>query len=345
MATQSLLGQASRRGNLQEGDRVQITDPKGRMHTVVLVAGGQFQSSRGILRHDDVIGLPDGQVVDAGDGRTFQVIRPLLADYTLSMPRGAAIVYPKDAAQIVQMGDIFPGARVLEAGVGSGALTMSLLSAIGPGGTLVSVEQRQDFADIAAANVDLWFGTRHPAWDLRVGDLGEVLPSLETASFDRVVLDLLDPWTFVDQVARVLVPGGVFISYVTTVPQLSRVVEAIRESGRFSEPQPWESTNRPWHVQGLAVRPEHRMIGHTGYLVTARVMAPGAATHELARHPAPAAEGSTGGWEEDREWDASALGLRSTSDKKVRRVKRDVQARADRWVAGRAEPGGEGNDE
>lgn len=324
---------------------MQITDPKGRMHTVVLVAGGQFQSSRGILRHDDVIGLPDGQVVDVGDGRTFQVVRPLLCDYTLSMPRGAAIIYPKDAAQIVQMGDIFPGARVLEAGVGSGALTMSLLSAIGPGGTLVSVEQRQDFADIAAANVDLWFGTRHPAWDLRVGDLGEVLPSLQTASFDRVVLDLLDPWTFADQVARVLVPGGVFISYVTTVPQLSRVVEAIRESGRFSEPQPWESTNRAWHVQGLAVRPEHRMIGHTGYLVTARAMAPGAATHEVARHPAPAAAGSKGGWEEEREWDASALGLRSTSDKKIRRVKRDVQARADRWVTDPTEPGGEGSDE
>lgn len=329
---QSNLGQAGRRGPLREGDRVQITDPKGRMHTVILVKGGQFQSSRGILRHDDVIGAPDGQVVDAGDGRTFRVMRPLLSDYVLSMPRGAAIIYPKDAAQIVQIGDIFPGARVLESGVGSGALTLSLLSAIGPSGQLTSVEIREDFAEIAAANVDLWFGGRHPSWELRVQDLVEALRRIETASYDRVVLDLLDPWSFVDQIARVLEPGGVFVSYITTVPQMSRVVEALRESGEFSEPQAMDSTNRTWHVQGLAVRPDHRMIGHTGYLVSARRMAPGSARHEMAKHPAPAAEGSTGGWETDTEWDAATLGLRSTSDKKVRRVKRDLQARAAQWL-------------
>lgn len=331
------LGQAGRRGPLQVGDRVQITDPKGRMHTVILVKGGQFQSSRGILRHDEVIGKSDGQVIDAGDGRTFQVIRPLLSDYVLSMPRGAAIIYPKDAAQIIQIGDIFPGARVLESGVGSGALTLSLLSAIGECGELTSVELREDFAQIASANVDLWFGGRHPAWNLEVADLGDALVRMEDASFDRAVLDLLDPWTFVDEIARVLVPGGVFVSYITTVPQMSRVVEALRESGEFSEPQVLDSTNRTWHVQGLAVRPDHRMIGHTGYLVSTRRMAPGTATHDLARHPAPAAEGSTGGWENDQQWDATSLGLRSTSDKKVRRVKRDLQARAETWLGEESE--------
>ncbi len=337
------LGQAGRRGVLVEGDRVQITDPKGKMHTVILVSGGQFQSNRGILRHDDVIGRPDGQVVDAGGGRTFQVIRPLLSDYVLSMPRGAAIIYPKDAAQIIQIADIFPGARVLESGVGSGALSLSLLSAVGDEGKLTSVELREDFADIAAANVDLWFGARHPSWDLKVEELGEAMSQMEDSSFDRVVLDLLDPWTFVEEVARVLEPGGVFVSYITTVPQMSRIVEALRECGSFSEPQAMDSTNRTWHVQGLAVRPDHRMIGHTGYLVSARRMAPGSRVHELARHPAPAAEGSTGGWETDQEWDDASLGLRSTSAKKVRRVRRDLQARADTWLdAGESEDGWEG---
>lgn len=339
-----VLGQGGRRGQLKEGDRVQITDPKGRMHTVVLVRGGQFQSSRGVLRHDDVLDKPDGQVIDAGNGRTFQVIRPLLSDYVLSMPRGAAIIYPKDAAQIVQLGDIFPGARVLESGVGSGALTMSLLSAVGQSGELVSVELREDFAQIAAANVDLWFGGRHPGWDLRVSDLGDALRTMSDGEFDRVVLDLLDPWTFAQGVARVLAPGGVFVSYVTTVPQMSRVVEAIRECGEFSEPQSMDSSNRTWHVQGLAVRPDHRMIAHTGYLVVARRMAPSSAQHVLKRHPAPAAEGSNGGWEEDLDWDSQSLGLRSTSDKKVRRVNRDLQAKTARWLSlDDTEPGSKGS--
>lgn len=327
------LGQLGRRGNLRPGDRVQITDPKGRMHTITLVPGGRFQSSRGTLMHDDVLGGPDGQVVSVEGDRTFQVIRPLLSDYVLSMPRGAAIIYPKDAAQIVQMGDIFPGARVLEAGVGSGGLSLSLLSAIGAEGQLVSVEAREEFADIARANVDLWFGRPHPAWELVIGNLGDRIKMIPDSWFDRVVLDLLDPWTFVDDVARVLAPGGVFISYVTTVPQLSRVTEAMRGQGSFAEPQAWESTNRSWHIQGLSVRPEHRMIGHTGYLVTARRLAPNAQPHTLARHPAPAAEGSTGGWSEDDQWDQSNLGLREAGAKKVRRVRRDVQARAAQWVA------------
>ena len=188
------FGQPTRRGPLTEGDRVQVRDPKGRFHQVILVRGGRFQSNRGGFNHNDVIGRPDGQVIVTEEGRQFQILRPLQVDYVMSMPRGAAVVYPKDAGVITHMGDIFPGATVVEAGAGSGALSMALLDAVGPQGRLISVERRQDFADIAAANVDLWFGRRHPAWDLHVGDVDEVLWSAEEGSVDRVVLDMLAPW-------------------------------------------------------------------------------------------------------------------------------------------------------
>ncbi|MFT0762686.1 tRNA (adenine-N1)-methyltransferase [Actinomyces sp. F1_1611] len=326
------MGQARRRGLLQPGDRVQITDPKGKMHTIILVPGGRFQSARGALNHDDVLGGPDAQVVTTEEGRTFQVIRPLLSDYVLSMPRGAAIVYPKDAAQIVQMGDIFPGARVLEAGVGSGALSLSLLQAVGEGGHLLSVEQRPDFAQIAAANVDLWFGQRHPAWELQVGDVGEVAGGLEPASLDRVVLDLLDPWSYLEQVRRVLRPGGVLICYVATVTQLSRVADDLRATEAFTEPQSWESTVRPWHVEGLAVRPEHRMVAHTGFLLTARLLGQDQHVHQLARRPAKAAVDQPGKWARVTNWRLEDLGMRSQSPKKTRRIQRDLEGRLNQWL-------------
>lgn len=325
-------GQVSRRGVLAPGDFVQITDPKGRMHTVILVPGGRFQSSRGYIDHDDLLGQPDGQVIYGEDGRTFQVIRPLLSDYVLSMPRGAAIVYPKDSAQIVQMGDIFPGAQVLEAGVGSGSLSTSLLSAIGPQGSLLSVEQREDFATIAQANVDLWFGGRHPAWTVKVGDVGQVAAGLAPHSLDRVVLDLLDPWSFLSPIGQVLRPGGVLISYVATVPQLSRVIEELRETELFTEPQAWESTIRPWHVEGLSVRPEHRMVAHTGFLVTARRLATGVDPHQLGRRPAKASAGKPGMWSAESRWDEASLGMRTQSPKKTRRIRRDLEARVGHWL-------------
>lgn len=325
-------GQAGRLGPLAPGDRVQITDPKGKMHTVILVPGGRFQSARGAINHDDLLGKPDGQVVITEAGRTFQVIRPLLSDYVLSMPRGATIVYPKDAAQIIQMGDIFPGASVLEAGVGSGALSMSLLGAVGDSGSLLSVEQREEFAAIAQANVDLWFGGRHPAWKVRVGDVGEVAAGLPNHSLDRVVFDLLDPWSFLDQVERVLRPGGVLICYVATVPQMSRLVEDLRQAQCFTEPEVWESFLRPWHVEGLAVRPEHRMVAHTGFLLTARRLASGVDPHQLGRRPARAAEGKPGMWNAVRGWGPEELGMRSQSPKKTRRIRRDLDARVGQWL-------------
>jgi tRNA (adenine57-N1/adenine58-N1)-methyltransferase catalytic subunit len=206
------------------------------------------------------------------------------------MPRGAAVVYPKDAAQIVAMADVFPGAHVVEAGVGSGALTCSLLRAVGPGGRVSSYERRQEFADVAVQNVDQFFEGRHPAWELTVGDLGEAMAE-EPGTVDRVVLDMLAPWECVDRVAEALTPGGLVCAYVATTTQLGRTVETLRAHGGFTEPQPWESLVRDWHVEGLAVRPGHKMIGHTGFLVTARRMAPGESAPSKKRRPAPGAYG------------------------------------------------------
>lgn len=320
-------GAAMRRGPLRAGDRVQLTDPRGRLHTVTLAAGGQFHTHRGYFTHDDIIGRPEGSVVRNTAGIEYLALRPLLSDYVLSMPRGAAVVYPKDAAQIVAMADIYPGARVVEAGVGSGALTMSLLRAVGDAGSLHSIERREDFAAIARGNVELQFGGPHPAWELTVGDLADVLPTVaEAGSVDRVVLDMLAPWENVPAVARALAPGGVLIVYVATTTQLSRVAEELRLDGRYTEPEAWESLVRGWHLEGLAVRPQHRMIGHTGFLLTTRRMADGVQAPVRRRRPATGNYPVTpaGDTDEPRDWTAEDLGERAVSAKKIRRVRRDV---------------------
>jgi tRNA (adenine57-N1/adenine58-N1)-methyltransferase catalytic subunit len=283
-------GAAHRRGPFAVGDRVQLTDPKGRMHTITLVADKDFFTHKGSIPHDDLIGAPEGTTVTTSGGVTYLALRPLLADYVLSMPRGAAVVYPKDAGQVVHMADVFPGARVVEAGVGSGALTMSLLRAVGDAGLVSSYERRQDFADIATTNVETFFGGPHPAWRLTVGDLAE---SLVETDVDRVVLDMLAPWDCLDAVSRALVPGGVLICYVATATQLSRTAEAIREHGTFTEPSAWESLVRGWHLEGLAVRPEHRMVGHTGFLVTTRRLAEGVPPPLRRRRPSKGAYGES----------------------------------------------------
>jgi tRNA (adenine57-N1/adenine58-N1)-methyltransferase len=274
------------RGPFRTGDRVQLTDPKGRMHTVVLEPGKAFHTHRGALEHDALIGLPDGSVVTSSGGTAYLALRPLLSDYVLSMPRGAQVIYPKDAAQIVAMGDVFPGAKVLEAGAGSGALTCSLLRAVGGGGELHSYELRADFAAIARKNVEAFFGGPHPAWHLHHGDVAEA----RETGFDRIVLDMLTPWEALDMVARALVPGGVFIGYVATTPQLSELVETLRERGGWTEPRAWESLVRDWHAEGLAVRPDHRMIAHTAFLVSARKLAPGVMAPPRRRKPSKGAE-------------------------------------------------------
>lgn len=284
--TVSLDLPAIRRGPFQPGDRVQLTDPKGRMHTIVLEPGKEFHTHRGALLHDDLLGEPDGSVVTSAGGTAYLALRPLLSDYVLSMPRGAQVIYPKDAAQICAMGDIFPGARVLEAGAGSGALTCSLLRAVGPAGTVTSYEMRDDFAAIARRNVEAFLGGPQEGWTLRVGDVA----GCEDVGFDRIILDMLTPWEILPLVSRALIPGGVFIGYVATTPQLSELVEALREDGGYTEPRAWESLVRDWHVEGLAVRPDHRMIAHTAFLVSARKLAPGVTAPPRRRKPSKGAE-------------------------------------------------------
>jgi tRNA (adenine57-N1/adenine58-N1)-methyltransferase catalytic subunit len=277
-------------GVLKVGDRVQLTDDKGRRHTVLLTTGKQFHTHKGAIDHDTLIGRPEGIVVVSTGGTPYIAFRPLLSDFVLSMPRGATVVYPKDAAQIVGFADVFPGARVLEAGAGSGALSCSLLRAVGESGRVISYERRADFAEIAARNVEMFFGQSHPAWECRVGDVGARLEGdPDLPEVDRVVLDMLSPWEVLPAVTQALIPGGVLCGYVATTTQLSRLVEAVRESACYAEPSSWESMMRGWHVDGLAVRPDHRMVGHTGFLMTARRMAPGVKPPARRTRPAKGA--------------------------------------------------------
>lgn len=271
---------------LAVGDRVQLSDTKGKQHTVTLESGRLFHTHKGAIAHDDLIGRPEGVVVRSTGGVDYLALRPLLSDFVLSMPRGAAVVYPKDAAQIVGVADVYPGARVLEAGAGSGALTCSLLRAVGPDGHVWSYERRADFADVATANIASFFGALPPSWSLVVGDLVE---ALRPEAVDRVVLDMLAPWECIDAVGGVLRPGGVICGYVATTTQMSTVVEALRAHGGFTEPLATETLVRTWHVQGLAVRPDHRMVGHTGFLVTSRRLAPGVTAPPRRRRPAKSA--------------------------------------------------------
>jgi len=274
------------RGPFAPGDQVQLTDPKGRQHRLVLTPGRTFHTHRGALAHDELIGKPEGSLVASAGGTPYLAFRPLLADYAVSMVRGAAVVYPKDAAQIVGLADIFPGARVVEAGAGSGALSCWLLRAVGEHGSLTSFERRPDFAEIAAANVAGYFGGPHPAWRLVVGEL----TAADLRDIDRVVLDLLAPWELVAATAQMLIPGGLVCCYVATTTQLARTVGALREQGSFAEPAAWETLQRGWHVDGLAVRPEHRMVGHTGFLITARRLADGVTAPPRRRRPSKGAE-------------------------------------------------------
>jgi tRNA (adenine57-N1/adenine58-N1)-methyltransferase len=272
----------ARSGPFLPGDRVQLTDPKGRHFSLVLERGRSYHTHRGAIDHDKLIGRPEGSVVHSAANTPYLALRPLLPDYVLAMPRGAQVIYPKDAAQILMWGDVFPGARVLEAGAGSGALTCSLLRAVGPTGHVRSYEVRADHAEHAVANVERFFGARPDTWDLRVGDLADHDPA---ESADRIVLDMATPWEVLDVVRETLVPGGVLVGYVATTTQLSALTEALREQACWTEPQVWESMVRPWHAVGLAVRPEHRMIAHTAFLLTARRLADGVVPPRVQRRP------------------------------------------------------------
>jgi len=265
-----------------EGERVLLIDRKGRRYLQTLRAGGVFHFHGGMAAHDDLLGRSEGSRVRATRGSTLLALRPTSADWTVKAPRGAQVVYPKDQAMIVVLADIAPGVTVVEAGAGSGALSCALLRAVGPAGRVVSFEHRDEHADIAERNVAERFGGHPPTWELRRGDVAEGLMGLRC---DRIVLDLLDPSAVLPVAERSLHPGGILIAYTPSVPQMVRLREAMAGSQSWGMAQTVETLVRGWHVDGLAVRPDHRMVAHTAFLTWARRLppdpdeaAPGAAT-------------------------------------------------------------------
>ena len=282
------------RGVFAEGDRVQLTDVKARKHTILLQHGNSFFTNHGSIPHDDIIGSEEGSTVTSTGNMVYLALRPLLTDFVLSMPRGAAVIYPKDAAAIVGFADVFPGAVVVEAGVGSGALTCSLIRAVGESGQVFSYERREDFAKIATKNITTFFGEVPKNWSVTLGDLQEQVINLPEASVDRVVLDMLAPWECIEALAKVVRPGGVLMAYVATTTQMSNMVESLRRDKRWTDPEAQELIQRPWHVEGLAVRPNHRMQGHTGFLILTRRLAPGTVLPPRRIRPA---KGATEGLE------------------------------------------------
>lgn len=329
------IGAHMRTGPLQAGQRVQLTDRKGRPSTITLRHGGEWHTHQGVLHHDGLIGQTEGIVVANDRGHEYQVLRPLLNDFVLSMPRGATVVYPKDSAQIIQVADIFPGAHVVEAGVGSGALSISLLRAVGDAGTVNSYERREDFGDIARGNVEAFFGESHPGWNVFLGDMQERVLEVEApGSVDRVVLDMLAPWECLDAVATILAPGGVWVNYVASVTQLSRVAEAIRASGQFTEPEAHETMVRGWHIDGLAVRPDHRMIAHTGFLLSTRRLADQQQPLQLKKREkvSEASAEDRLAWpanDPEASWDEDTMKERTVSPKKARKAGALAQKLAD----------------
>ncbi len=254
-------------GPFQPGDRALLIDRKGRRYLVILAAGGEFHTHNGRVAHDHLIGQDEGAVVRSTSGSRFAAVRPTLSDFVLSMPRGAQVIYPKDLGPILVMADVFAGARVLEAGVGSGALSMALLRA---GAEVVGYELRPDFAERAKRNVSAFLGPDYMA-RYRV-EHRDVYDGIEETGFDRVVLDLPEPWRVVAHAGATLRPGGILVAYVPSIMQVAHLREALAAS-RFAMAETVEVLLRTWHVEGQAVRPDHRMVGHTGFLNSARLMA------------------------------------------------------------------------
>lgn len=348
---------SSRSGVLRIGEKIQFTDRKGKRITAQLIAGGFTQTEHGLICHDDVIGKSEGIVVTtvsakresqqnrenleskdlsksgnkpwkaarAIGGWDYVVMRPRMVDYVLSMPRGAQIMYPKDIAQVIALGDIRSGMRVLESGAGSGAMSLSLLDAVGECGKLTTIELRPDFARIAESNATLYYGKRPEWWNLLTGDFDSVAKTLDAHSVDRIMLDMLDPWNRLEEAHRVIVPGGVLIAYVTTTTQMSRMAEALRESGVWTEPEIQETLERTWKAQGLAVRPDHAMIGHTGFLIVSRAMAEGFSALKKREHGTKDTVSDIDDMTaEERAEQLEDLSLRDISDRKLRKVLRDL---------------------
>lgn len=254
----------------EPGDRIQLIDQRGRQYLVKLHAGVIYHTHSGTLGHDALLGKPEGTRVETSNGMVLVAFRPRFADYVLKMKRGAQVVYPKDLGQILTYADIFPGARVLEAGTGSGALTIALCRATGDGGQVVSYEIRDEHREQAVANLEGFFGELPAHLTLRHGDLMQVAGTAER--FDRCVLDLPEPWGPLGVLWEVLEPGGVLCAYLPTTIQVQQLVLALAPAG-FLHVETFETLRRGWHVTERSVRPDHRMVGHTGFLTVARRLA------------------------------------------------------------------------
>lgn len=287
---------------LLSGERIHLVDKKGRQYALTLKAGETFQHSGETIAHDTIIGKPDGSLVALSRGKRMLAIRPTLGEYVLKMPRGAQVIYPKDLAMIIVWADIYPGARVCEAGTGSGALTMALLRAVGERGIVVSYEARDDFARTAMANIARYLGPV-PNLTLSRGDAYEGFEVREGEDlFDRVVLDLPEPWRVVPHAASALRPGGVYLSYVPTVPQVMQTVEALERAAVFALIHTFETLMRSWNIQGRSVRPDHRMVAHSGFITVARKVEPGLwAGGSSSQRPSLEEQGDGEGLVEDKE--------------------------------------------
>lgn len=259
-------------GPLAAGESVLLIDGKGRHYLVRLDPARSFQYHRGVLPHTELIGLTEGALVESSGGGRLRVLRPRLADYILKMRRGAQVVYPKDLGPILMWADIAPGMNVLEAGTGSGALAMALARAVGPTGRLVSVERRDDHASHARSTIERWFGRVPDHVELRVGEVEEMVAEVAP---DRIVLDLPEPWHAAEAAATGQPPGGVFCAYLPTIPQIQTLVDTFDRLGAFGEVEVFETLHRTWNISGRSVRPDHTMVGHTGFVVVGRRVVPG----------------------------------------------------------------------
>jgi tRNA (adenine57-N1/adenine58-N1)-methyltransferase catalytic subunit len=253
------------------GDRVLLVDAKRRRHLVTLTPGGKFHTHAGVVEHDSLIGLAEGTTVRTTLGARLMAVRPTLSEYVLEMPRGAQVIYPKDLGPILMLADIFPGANVLESGVGSGALTLALLRAVGASGHVTGYEIRDDFARRARTNIEGFLGTDVP---LTI-DVRDVYSGIDVGDLDRVLLDLPEPWRVVKHAEEALHSGGILLAYLPTIGQVARLREELAGSA-FGMIETLEVLQRTWHVDGQSVRPDHRMVAHTGFLTHARLLAPSA---------------------------------------------------------------------
>lgn len=270
----------------ESGDLIRLVDQKGKVHQITLISGQKFFTNHGAIEHNEIINKSAGSVFESTSGMKYAVFHPSLEEYVMKMPRGAAVIYPQDARNMVGLADISDGDRVLEAGVGSGSLTLHILRALAGSGELVSYEIREEFAQIARKNVEKFVQTQN--WNLINDDLANLT---STEKFDAVLLDLLNPWDYLEIIEKHLKPGRPLVCYVATTTQMSRVVETLKVRECWFNPIASEDLHREWHLQGLAVRPNHRMVGHTGFLVQARLMAPGVKAPVKKMKPAKGAYG------------------------------------------------------